>query len=263
MSTTAAEAVPTTAAEAAPTGPVADLSEELTGGADPFIGAAAGADLEAAGYVEEEFVAAGEAVAYRRGGRARRGRTMELRRGHHRALPHPRARPPAGGCRGFSGTVVVEWLNVSGGVDANPDCASLEEEIIRRGDTWVGVSAQLIGVEGGPVLVSAPGAESVPGTGSSGSTRSATARSTTPVTATRSTSSPRSPEPCATTGRCSRPASRSRRSRSSPTTTACSRSGSVRRVLRAQPGRGGAPSRRPGRVRGPRGIDRRRTRPAA
>ena len=57
----------------------------------------------------------------------------------------------------FSGTVVVEWLNVSGGVDANPDWVSLSEEIVRRGDAWVGVSAQRIGVEGGPVLVSVQG----------------------------------------------------------------------------------------------------------
>jgi Alpha/beta hydrolase domain len=61
----------------------------------------------------------------------------------------------------FSGTVVVEWLNVSGGVDANPDWASTYEEIVRAGDAWVGVSAQRIGVVGGPVLVTVdvPGAE--------------------------------------------------------------------------------------------------------
>jgi hypothetical protein len=53
----------------------------------------------------------------------------------------------------ISGTVIVEWLNVSGGVDADPDWTSLSEEIVRRGDIWVGVSAQKIGVEGGPVLV--------------------------------------------------------------------------------------------------------------
>ena len=57
----------------------------------------------------------------------------------------------------FSGTVVVEWLNVSGGVDANPDWVSLHEEIVRAGDAWVGVSAQRIGVEGGPVLVKVQG----------------------------------------------------------------------------------------------------------
>ncbi len=58
-----------------------------------------------------------------------------------------------------SGTVVVEWLNVSGGVDADPDWTSLSEEIVRNGDTWVGVSAQLLGVDGGPVLVAVPGAD--------------------------------------------------------------------------------------------------------
>ena len=57
----------------------------------------------------------------------------------------------------FNGTVVVEWLNVSGGVDAGPDYTYLSDELIRGGYAWVGVSAQRIGVEGGPVLVSVPG----------------------------------------------------------------------------------------------------------
>ncbi len=63
--------------------------------------------------------------------------------------------------KAFSGNVVLEWLNVSGGVDADPDWSSLHEEIVRRGDAWVGVSAQRIGVMGGPVLVKVdvPGAE--------------------------------------------------------------------------------------------------------
>jgi hypothetical protein len=61
----------------------------------------------------------------------------------------------------FSGTVVVEWLNVSGGVDADPEWSDLHEQILRRGDVWVGVSAQRIGVMGGPVLVKVhvPGSE--------------------------------------------------------------------------------------------------------
>jgi hypothetical protein len=61
--------------------------------------------------------------------------------------------------------VVVEWLNVSGGLDGNPDWTSLAEEITRNGHAWVGVSAQLIGVAGGPVLVVAPGSEGVAGKG--------------------------------------------------------------------------------------------------
>ena len=49
----------------------------------------------------------------------------------------------------FSGTVVVEWLNVSGGLDAAPDWSSMHTEAFREGHVWVGVSAQFIGVEGG------------------------------------------------------------------------------------------------------------------
>ena len=57
--------------------------------------------------------------------------------------------------------MVVEWLNVSGGVDADPEWTSLHEEITRSSDAWVGVSAQRIGVMGGPVLVrvNVPGSE--------------------------------------------------------------------------------------------------------
>ena len=49
----------------------------------------------------------------------------------------------------LNGTVILEWLNVSGGVDANPDYASVEEELLRGGYAWVGVSAQVAGVNGG------------------------------------------------------------------------------------------------------------------
>lgn len=48
----------------------------------------------------------------------------------------------------FSGTVILEWLNVSGGLDAAPDWSSIHTEVFREGHVWVGVSAQLIGVEG-------------------------------------------------------------------------------------------------------------------
>lgn len=48
--------------------------------------------------------------------------------------------------RDFNGTVVVEWLNVTGGVDASPDWMHLHTELTRRGYAWVGVSAQAVGV---------------------------------------------------------------------------------------------------------------------
>ena len=56
----------------------------------------------------------------------------------------------------FNGTVIVEWLNVSGGVDAAPDWLGAHTEFIRDGFAWVGVSAQALGIEGGPSLLGLP-----------------------------------------------------------------------------------------------------------
>ena len=47
----------------------------------------------------------------------------------------------------FNGTVVVEWLNVSGGVDAGPDWILAHNELVREGAVWVGASAQKVGVD--------------------------------------------------------------------------------------------------------------------
>jgi Alpha/beta hydrolase domain len=46
----------------------------------------------------------------------------------------------------FNGTVLVEWLNVSGGNDASPDWMHTHVELIRGGYAWVGVSAQAVGL---------------------------------------------------------------------------------------------------------------------
>jgi hypothetical protein len=145
--------------------PTADLSEALSGGNGPFIGASAPAQLEVAGYVEEEFVASGTAVSYR-------PTTPQTEDGLWTFEPDDSAeyrtrvlvRRPENSSD-FSGTVIVEWLNVSGGVDANVEWVQLQEEITRRGHVWVGVSAQLIGVEGGPVLVTTPGGAGLSGMG--------------------------------------------------------------------------------------------------
>lgn len=53
----------------------------------------------------------------------------------------------------FNGTVVVEWLNVTGGIDAAADWLMGHVELIRGGYAWVGVSAQYVGVEGGDALL--------------------------------------------------------------------------------------------------------------
>jgi hypothetical protein len=46
----------------------------------------------------------------------------------------------------FNGTVMVEWLNVSGQLDDGPDWVLSHNELVRDGFAWVGVSAQAVGV---------------------------------------------------------------------------------------------------------------------
>lgn len=146
----------TTTTRPRPPGPAAQLTL-LTGGHGVFMGEATTTDLGRVGYAQHEYSAAGTATSYNAAGKF-------ARNGRWKFVPGPTApyrtrvlvRAPADPKK-FSGTVVVEWLNVSGGVDADPDWVSLREEIVRAGDAWVGVSAQRIGVEGGPVLVSVKG----------------------------------------------------------------------------------------------------------
>ena len=145
-----------------PDGPAADVSEELSGGKGVYIGTASPDDMDAVGYEEHEYVAAGTATSYKaEGEQAKDGQWTFAPDGSAEYRTRIIVRTPKKQAK-FSGTVVVEWLNVSGGVDAEPEWSNLQEEVTRSGDVWVGVSAQLIGVEGGPVAVKVegvPGAE--------------------------------------------------------------------------------------------------------
>ena len=49
----------------------------------------------------------------------------------------------------FNGTVVVEWMNVTGGIDVGASWTVSHRELIRKGYAWVGVSAQAVTIEGG------------------------------------------------------------------------------------------------------------------
>jgi hypothetical protein len=145
-------------------GPAAELTS-LTGGNGPFMGEATPPDLQQLGYVQHEYAAAGVATAYKdMGTLTRNGRWISRPTPNAPYRTRVLVRAPAK-ASAFSGTVIVEWLNVSGGVDADPEWTSLSEEIVRAGDAWVGVSAQRIGVEGGPVLVTVQG---VPGSEDAG-----------------------------------------------------------------------------------------------
>ena len=108
-------------------------------------------DLELLGYLEAECEARGQAQSYRVVGDHRRdGRLVAELAESAPFITRLLVRRPAAAAD-FSGTVVVEWLNVSGGIDASPDWDYLHRHIIRRGHAWVGVSAQRAGVEGGGI----------------------------------------------------------------------------------------------------------------
>ncbi|MDO9456434.1 alpha/beta hydrolase domain-containing protein [Nocardioides sp.] len=62
-------------------------------------------------------------------------------------------RPLPGLSRSVSGTLLVEWLNVSSGSDAAPDWTFAADEILRAGHAWAGVSAQHVGAMGGVAAV--------------------------------------------------------------------------------------------------------------
>jgi hypothetical protein len=51
-----------------------------------------------------------------------------------------------------NGTVVVEWLNVTGGLDIPALWTMTHRHLVRDGYTWVGVSAQHVGIEGGGMM---------------------------------------------------------------------------------------------------------------
>ena len=109
-------------------------SVPLPAGAVSLMSARPAPDYAAVGYTESEFVVTGTATSHA-GDTADFATRVVLRR------PSDPAR--------FSGTLLAEWFNVSSGQDAAPDWSYLEQEILRRGHAWVGVSAQYAGVEGG------------------------------------------------------------------------------------------------------------------
>jgi hypothetical protein len=106
------------------------------------------AQMKAADYVEREFFLEGSAQSYSK-------RDEWTSDGFWMAVPAARApfkvrmlvRYPAQPAR-FSGVVLVEWLNVSGQTEADPDFSSLHVELLRSGYAYAGVGAQSVGING-------------------------------------------------------------------------------------------------------------------
>ena len=127
--------------------PVPTVTGPITEPGTPFF-ISTSIDLTALGYVQEEFFISGTATGYTSAAPlGSDGKWTAIPAGtaayETRILVHRPADPAR-----FNGTVVVEWTNVSGGVDAAPDWTFAHTLLIRAGFAWVGVSAQQAGIEG-------------------------------------------------------------------------------------------------------------------
>src|SRR5580704_395534 len=150
---------PADASTEASIGTIATVTGPITGGSTGKPFNAAPIDLATLGYVEEEFFIEGEATAYAFQGTAGSDGVWSVKtttKAHYKTrilVRHPT--DPAK----FNGTVLVEWLNVSGGVDADAEFSFGHAELLRSGFAYVGVSAQAEGVVGGGTSIGPAGAE--------------------------------------------------------------------------------------------------------
>lgn len=109
----------------------------------------AGFDLARFGYTLEEFFIEGTATSYEPAGPAGADGywtvTASGQAPFATRLVACRPSDPSA----FTGTVILEWLNVSSGFDAPAFWMLTHRHIMRSGWAWVGVSAQRVGIEGG------------------------------------------------------------------------------------------------------------------
>ena len=125
-----------------------------TGGMGQAFLGAGGFDLAKVGYEQSEFLLSGTATAYQP---STPGPLTDD--GQWKVIPATTAayrtravvRRPIDAAK-FNGNVIVEWLNVSGGLDSAPDWTYTHVELVREGYAWVGLSAQVVGIDGGPSM---------------------------------------------------------------------------------------------------------------
>ncbi len=127
--------------------PSPDVSEASGGGGVPVVPGFTAFDLSEVGYQVSEVFLSGTAHAYQpTAPLATDGRFSVVESAEAAYTTRAVVARPTRQSR-FNGTVVVEWLNVSGGADAGPDWILAHNELVREGFVWVGVSAQKVGVD--------------------------------------------------------------------------------------------------------------------
>jgi alpha/beta hydrolase family protein len=114
-----------------------------------------GFDLAGLGYVVEEFFVSGSASSYSPAAELTADGAWKVNpSGTADYTTRVVVLTPSDPAR-FNGTALVEWLNVSGGIDAPAVWMMAHREIIRAGYAYVAVSVQQVGVEGGESLLGA------------------------------------------------------------------------------------------------------------
>jgi Alpha/beta hydrolase domain len=109
-------------------------------------------DLADLGYTDDEFFVAGSASAYAPVGDLGPDGDWDAKPSGSADYTIRIVVLKPADASSFNGTVVVEWLNVSGGIDAPAVWMMAHREIVRRGYAYVAVSAQQVGIEGGASL---------------------------------------------------------------------------------------------------------------
>jgi hypothetical protein len=127
----------------------------ITGGSTGKPFTASPLDLASYGYVEQEYFFAGTATAYDWVTPPTEDglwsvKTTTTATYKTRMLVRRPTDPTK-----FNGTVIVEWFNDTGGIDADPEFGFAHAELLRSGFGYVGVSAQAQGVVGGGISLSA------------------------------------------------------------------------------------------------------------
>ncbi|HSZ37456.1 MAG TPA: alpha/beta hydrolase domain-containing protein [Acidimicrobiales bacterium] len=108
-------------------------------------------DIEVLGYEEAEYLVTGTARSYElRGERGEDGRWDVTESAEAPFKTRIIVRKPSDPSR-FSGVVIVEWHNVSAGIDAAPDWGFFHRAATAAGHVFVGVSAQKAGIDGGGI----------------------------------------------------------------------------------------------------------------
>ena len=130
----------------------ATLDGPITTGNGLFFVGSTTFDLGSVGYRQDEYFLSGTARSYTSSKALARNGKWTVKPGANarfktRIVVYRPVDP-----KKFNGTVAVEWLNVTAGIDSAAIWLQGHDQLIREGAVYVGVTAQQAGVAGGGVM---------------------------------------------------------------------------------------------------------------